>query len=222
MPASILVCLTHGCALCARRPFRRTLRRLEVCGGGLGDAGAAELARLGALEHLSLAHNPRLGDRASLALAGLTGLRSLNLTGTQLTGNGILPLRALTVRHCCRVLPGFCARGSTGRRGALMLVPLCWASAATCPAVAFQTALYLPLQPYMYVSFSDGDTIPVASLCVSLLPCCMHPARRGEVHQQKRSTQLLGHLPEQHALPGQQLADNASRMRRSTFWVLLF
>jgi hypothetical protein len=81
----------------ARRPFRR-LRRLEICGGGLGDEGAKELIWLTALQHLSLAQNPRLGDRASLFLSGLTRLQRLNLSGTQLTGNGILPLRALTVR----------------------------------------------------------------------------------------------------------------------------
>ncbi len=82
----------------ARRPFRR-LQRLEICGGGVGDEGAKELMWLTALEHLSLAQNPRLGDRASLFLSGLTRLTRLNLSGTQLTGNGILPLRALTVRH---------------------------------------------------------------------------------------------------------------------------
>ena len=110
--------MTVWCAA-RRRPFRESLERLELCGGGVGDAGASELARMGALEHLLLAHNPRLGDRASLALAGLTRLRSLNLTGTQLTGNGILPLRALTVRPraTCALLLVACSGISRGFQG---------------------------------------------------------------------------------------------------------
>lgn len=64
----------------------------------MSDEGVKELMWLTGLRHLSLATNPRITDRASLFLSGLMQLRDLNLTGTQLTGNGILPLRALTVR----------------------------------------------------------------------------------------------------------------------------
>ena len=81
---------------CFCRPFC-ALERLEICGGHLGDEGAKDLIWLSGLQHLTLAQNPGLGDRASLFLSGLTNLKSLNLSGTQLTGNGILPLRALTV-----------------------------------------------------------------------------------------------------------------------------
>jgi hypothetical protein len=79
------------------RPFRQ-LERLEICGGGVSDEGVKELMWLTGLQHLSLAQNSRITDRASLFLSGLLQIRDLNLTGTQLTGNGILPLRSLTVR----------------------------------------------------------------------------------------------------------------------------
>lgn len=71
-----------------------------MCGGGVGDEGVKELMWLTGLRHLSLAQNSRITDKASLFLSGLLQLRDLNLTGTQLTGNGILPLRALTVCPC--------------------------------------------------------------------------------------------------------------------------
>jgi hypothetical protein len=64
----------------------------------VADEGVKELMWLTGLRHLSLAQNARITDKASLFLSGLVQLRDLNLTGTQLTGNGILPLRALTVR----------------------------------------------------------------------------------------------------------------------------
>ena len=89
------MCLTVSALLF--RPFRR-LERLEICGGGISDEGVKELIWLTGLQHLSLAQNARITDRASLFLSGLSQLHDLNLTGTQLTGNGILPLRSLTVR----------------------------------------------------------------------------------------------------------------------------
>ena len=84
-----------------RRPFRK-LERLECCGNGVGDEGVKELIWLQSLQHLCLGQNPRITDRSSLFLSGLAKLRTLNLTGTQLTNNGILPLRALTVSHFCK------------------------------------------------------------------------------------------------------------------------
>ena len=80
-----------------RRPFRK-LEKLECCGNGVGDEGVKELIWLQSLQHLCLGQNPRITDKSSLFLSGLAHLRTLNLTGTQLTNNGILPLRALTVR----------------------------------------------------------------------------------------------------------------------------
>ena len=79
------------------RPFRR-LERLECCGNGVGDEGVKELIWLQSLRHLCLGQNPRISDKSMLFLSGLGQLRTLNLTGTALTNNGILPLRALTVR----------------------------------------------------------------------------------------------------------------------------
>ena len=58
-----------------------------------------ELIWLQSLQHLCLGQNPRITDKSSLFLSGLAKLRTLNLTGTQLTNNGILPLRALTVKR---------------------------------------------------------------------------------------------------------------------------
>ena len=78
------------------RPFRK-LEKLECCGNGVGDEGVKELIWLQSLQHLCLGQNPRITDKSSLFLSGLARLRTLNLTGTQLTNNGILPLRALTV-----------------------------------------------------------------------------------------------------------------------------
>lgn len=98
-------------SLVACRPFRK-LEKLECCGNGVGDEGVKELIWLQSLQHLCLAQNPRISDKSSLFLSGLARLRTLNLTGTQLTNNGILPLRALTVSdpscttvgtRCCKL-----------------------------------------------------------------------------------------------------------------------
>lgn len=85
------------------RPFRK-LEKLECCGNGIGDEGVKELIWLQSLQHLCLGQNPRITDKSSLFLSGLARLRTLNLTGTQLTNNGILPLRALTVSPSFRKL----------------------------------------------------------------------------------------------------------------------
>ena len=75
------------------------LEDLEVCGGGLSDAGVHELGALTRLTSLSLANNAALSDRAAPALARLSRLRELNLSGARrMTGNGILPFQALPVR----------------------------------------------------------------------------------------------------------------------------
>ena len=70
-----------------------------MCGGGLSDAGVHELGTLTRLTSLSLANNAALSDRAAPALARLSRLRELNLSGARrMTGNGILPFQALPVR----------------------------------------------------------------------------------------------------------------------------
>ena len=91
----------------ACRPFRK-LEKLECCGNGVGDEGVKELIWLQSLQHLCLGQNPRITDKSSLFLSGLARLRTLNLTGTQLTNNGILPLRALTVSLLVKILITSC------------------------------------------------------------------------------------------------------------------
>ena len=81
------------------------LQALELCGGSVSDVGVRWLGTLKALSSLSLAHNARVTDRASLTLACLQQLTALNLTATQLTGNGILPFCRLTVRDVLTLGP---------------------------------------------------------------------------------------------------------------------
>ena len=57
------------------------LRSLEVCGGDVSDAGVAHLAGLApTLEHLCLAHNPRIGNPSIASLIKCEQLTSLNLS----------------------------------------------------------------------------------------------------------------------------------------------
>jgi hypothetical protein len=95
----------------ARRRPLTALEELELCGGGVGDAGARELGGLSRLRVLSLANNGALSDRAVPPLARLTALRELNLSGARrITGNGILLFQALLVRGRAASAPRPCAR----------------------------------------------------------------------------------------------------------------
>jgi len=101
-----------------RRPLT-ALEELELCGGGVGDAGARELGGLSRLRVLSLANNGALSDRAAPPLARLTALRELNLSGARrITGNGILLFQALLVRVRPRPAPRPRARRLRGRAAA--------------------------------------------------------------------------------------------------------
>lgn len=72
------------------------LRSLEVCGGGLSDAGVAALAAgLPSLAHLSLAHNSRVTNAAVAHLLRLPQLSALNLSQCRVTGNAVVALGCL-------------------------------------------------------------------------------------------------------------------------------
>ncbi len=115
----------------ACRPFRK-LEKLECCGNGVGDEGVKELIWLQSLQHLCLGQNPRITDKSSLFLSGLARLRTLNLTGTQLTNNGILPLRALTVSLLVKILITSCVWSLTNALHHTVLQILSGALSASC------------------------------------------------------------------------------------------
>ena len=74
------------------------LQSLEMCGGAVTDAGAAHLAPLTRMTHLSLAHNTRVTDASLPVIQAMSELVFLNLTRSRLTGPGIQRLACLSVR----------------------------------------------------------------------------------------------------------------------------
>lgn len=116
------------------RPEFKELQSLEVCGGLITDAGVKNIRDLSSLTHLNLSQNSGLTDRTLQLISGirldprtfppppalsflshplcqrpgLTGLVSLNLSGTRITDAGLghlRPLKLLRSLHldACRV-----------------------------------------------------------------------------------------------------------------------
>ena len=87
--------------------LRHSLRELDICGGGVTDAGMPAIAALTLLERLNLSQNWRVTDASVPHLCTLRQLRSLSLSGTGVSGAGVLlfalappRLEALAVYGC--------------------------------------------------------------------------------------------------------------------------
>lgn len=89
----------------------RRLRHLELCGGGVSDAGVARLGgALGALRTLNLSQNLDITDRGVPALTELPVLESLNLSHTRVGTAGVaslarIPSLTSLALHGCEAAP---------------------------------------------------------------------------------------------------------------------
>lgn len=99
----ISICVRISCAFLSKI---KTLINLELCGGGVGDFGCAQLATLSNLESLNLSQNERITNQGAAALAALTNLKALNLSNTCVTPialkyfSGLLKLQSLALYGC--------------------------------------------------------------------------------------------------------------------------
>nr|GMC71433.1 F-box/LRR-repeat protein 14-like [Ipomoea batatas] len=84
----------------------KNLRSLEICGGGLTDAGVKNIKDLTALSLLNLSQNSHLTDRSLETISGLTSLVSLNVSNSRITSSGLQhlkplkKLKSLTLESC--------------------------------------------------------------------------------------------------------------------------
>lgn len=81
----------------------QTLTSLELCGGGIADAGCAHIATLVNLASLNLSQNELITNRGAASLAALAHLKALNLSNTAVTSEalrffgGLLRLQSLAL-----------------------------------------------------------------------------------------------------------------------------
>nr|XP_025617502.1 F-box/LRR-repeat protein 14 isoform X13 [Arachis hypogaea] len=73
----------------------KNLRSLEICGGGLTDAGVKNIRALSCLMCLNLSQNCNLTDKSLESISGLTRLISLNVSNSRITNSGLQHLRTL-------------------------------------------------------------------------------------------------------------------------------
>ncbi|KAI4365407.1 hypothetical protein MLD38_021393 [Melastoma candidum] len=84
----------------------KNLQSLEICGGGLTDAGVKHIKDLRSLNLLNLSQNCNLTDKTLELLSGLIGLVSLNVSNSRVTAAGLRHLkmlknlRSLTLESC--------------------------------------------------------------------------------------------------------------------------
>jgi hypothetical protein len=90
--------------------LRHSLRALDVCNGGVTDAGVVAIASLSLLEQLNLSQNWRVSDASIPPLCTLAHLRTLGLSGTRITAAGVTLLGSLApsslvalALHGCKV-----------------------------------------------------------------------------------------------------------------------
>ena len=67
-----------------------------MCGGGVGDAGAAAVATLSELRSLNFSQNLGIGDDGAAHLAALPVLSSLNLSNTSVGAGATVSLGQIT------------------------------------------------------------------------------------------------------------------------------
>ena len=85
--------LTHaGCGAITKL---KKVTWLEACGAHLCDEGAATLAAMTQLTHLSLQQNVKITDKSYPALTALQELRSLNISGTSMRAPTVAFLLAM-------------------------------------------------------------------------------------------------------------------------------
>uniref|UniRef100_A0A3Q7FUZ9 F-box domain-containing protein n=1 Tax=Solanum lycopersicum TaxID=4081 RepID=A0A3Q7FUZ9_SOLLC len=73
----------------------KNLRSLEICGGGLTDAGVKNIKDLTSLTLLNLSQNSHLTDKSLEVISGLTQLVSLNVSNSRVTNMGLQHLKQL-------------------------------------------------------------------------------------------------------------------------------
>ena len=95
-----------SCCRCAYLSKIKSLRSLELCGGGVGDLGCAHIATLSNLTSLNLSQNEGVTNRGAACLAALTNLQCLNLSNTSVSPDalkfftGLLKLQSLALYGC--------------------------------------------------------------------------------------------------------------------------
>lgn len=106
--------------------LKHTLRALDVCSGGVSDAGVVHVAKLTLLETLNLSQNWRITDASIAPLCSLPHVQSLGLSGTRVTGAGVLLLESLApptllslAVYGCKVAPE--AAAAQARRPSLRI-----------------------------------------------------------------------------------------------------
>lgn len=75
--------------------YFKNLRSLEICGGGLTDAGVKNIKDLTSLTLLNLSQNSHLTDKSLEVISGLTQLVSLNVSNSRVTNMGLQHLKQL-------------------------------------------------------------------------------------------------------------------------------
>lgn len=80
----------------------KNLQSLEICGGGLTDAGVKSIKDLASLKLLNLSQNHNVSDKSLEMISGLTALVSLNVSNSRITNEGLLYLKSLkSLRSLC-------------------------------------------------------------------------------------------------------------------------
>uniref|UniRef100_A0A2C9UL19 Uncharacterized protein n=1 Tax=Manihot esculenta TaxID=3983 RepID=A0A2C9UL19_MANES len=73
----------------------KNLECLEICGGGLTDAGVKNIKELAHLTVLNLSQNASLTDKTLELISGLSELVSLNVSNSLITNEGLQYLKPL-------------------------------------------------------------------------------------------------------------------------------
>ncbi|CAI0388764.1 unnamed protein product [Linum tenue] len=77
----------------------KNLQSLEICGGGITDAGVKNIKELSHLTVLNLSQNSNLTDKTLELISGLEGLVSLNISNSLITNKGLQHLKPLKNLH---------------------------------------------------------------------------------------------------------------------------
>lgn len=73
----------------------KNLQSLEICGGGLTDAGVKNIKDLAPLKLLNLSQNHNLSEKSLEMISGLTALVSLNVLNSRITNEGLLYVKSV-------------------------------------------------------------------------------------------------------------------------------